>query len=106
MFRSAAPTGASPADAATNANAAVLAHSDVLIARLNATHPALAQRNRRARPRDPSTRWRAERIFRRVWRERPQTLTRDDFSANLPGTYGPGPARSRWLEQARWCTCR
>src|SRR5438874_12963113 len=62
MFRSAAPPGASPADAATNANAAVLAHSDVLIARLSATHPALAHRNRRARPPGPSTRWRAERI--------------------------------------------
>src|ERR1700757_906621 len=62
MLRSAAPAGVSPADAATNTNAAVLAHSDVLIARLNATHPALAQRNRRERPRGPSTRWSAERI--------------------------------------------
>src|SRR5262249_61616277 len=54
--------GARPADAATNANAAVLAHSDVLIARLNARHPALAQRNRRERPRGPSTRWGAKQI--------------------------------------------
>src|SRR5262249_57116542 len=70
ILRSAARAGASPADAATNANAAVLAHSDVLIARLNARHPALAQRNRRERPRGPSTRWGAEQISEKVWRER------------------------------------
>src|SRR5207237_2384371 len=91
MFRSAAPAGASSADAATNANAAVLAHSDVLIARLNATHPALAQRNRRARPRDPSTRWRAERIFRRVWRERHRRSLATIFQPIFQVLTGQGP---------------
>src|SRR5260370_19488782 len=62
ILRSAARAGADPPDAATNPRAAVLGPSDVLIARLNATHLALAQRDRRARPRGPSTRERGEQI--------------------------------------------
>src|SRR5262249_34313406 len=42
MLRSAAHAGASIADARTNANAAVLAHSDFFIPNLNQTLPALA----------------------------------------------------------------
>src|SRR5215468_2414060 len=105
ILRSVAQAGASPADAATNANAAVLAHSDVLIARLNARHPALAQRNRRERPRVHQLGGALSR-FRRSVARTPQMLTRDDFSASLPGTYGPLPARSHWPGRARSCTCR
>src|SRR5262245_36083685 len=48
MLRSAATAGARLADAKTNANAAVLAHSVLFIPDLDATHPALEDRNRRA----------------------------------------------------------
>src|SRR5215467_6084189 len=48
MLRSAAHAGASIADARTNANAAVLAHSDFFIPSLNRTLPALARTDTRA----------------------------------------------------------
>src|ERR671930_1555734 len=56
MLRSAAVAGAGSADAATNANAAVLAHSEVFIPNLNSTRSALAVRHRRAPAGGPSTR--------------------------------------------------
>src|SRR2546429_8483922 len=55
MLRSAATAGASLADAETNANAAVLAHSVLFIPNLDATHPALENRHRRAPARGLST---------------------------------------------------
>src|SRR5215510_1725218 len=62
MLRSAATAGASPADAETNANAAVLTHSDVLIPTLNATHPALAKTDRLPPAGGPSKRSAVEQI--------------------------------------------
>ena len=55
--------GAGSADAETNANAAVLAHSEVLILNLNSTHFALAARHRRGPAEGPSGREAAAWIF-------------------------------------------
>ena len=55
--------GAGSADAVTNANAAVLAHSEVLIPNLNSTHFALAARHRRGPAEGPSGREAAAWIF-------------------------------------------
>src|SRR6266568_3753476 len=62
MLRSAAMTGAGSTDAATNANAAVLTHSKVLIPNLNSPHPALTARHRRGPAGGPSTRKAGEQI--------------------------------------------
>jgi hypothetical protein len=62
-MRSAAMAGAGSADAVTNANAAVLAHSEVLIPNLNSTHFALAARHRRGPAEGPSGREAATWIF-------------------------------------------
>src|SRR5215831_4939028 len=80
MLRSAANAGASIADARTNANAAVLAHSDFFVPSLNQTLPALARTETRA-PNGPANRYaRPQRgsislqgskaDFRKVWRQR------------------------------------
>src|SRR2546430_16951581 len=74
MLRSSPPAGASLADAETNANAAVLAHSVLFIPNLDATHPALENRHRRAPARGLSTGGTALRIS---W----------NWGANAPGAH-------------------
>src|SRR6266540_4718573 len=103
MLRSAATAGASLADAETNANAAVLAHSVLFIPNLDATHPALENRHRRAPARGLSTAGLRGRFPGTVART-PQVLTPGGFSASLPSTCGPWRARRRWPGQARWYT--
>src|SRR6266540_4992380 len=81
MLRSAATAGASLADAETNANAAVLAHSVLFIPNLDATHPALENRHRRA-PARGSINWRdCAADFRELWRER--------HRCSLPAVFQP-----------------
>src|ERR1700741_5582231 len=55
--------GAGSADAVTHANAAVLAHSELLIPSLTSTHFALAARHRRGPAEGPSGREAAALIF-------------------------------------------
>src|SRR6516164_7589533 len=93
MLRSAAHAGASIADARTNANAAVLAHSDFFIPSLNRTLPALARtdtraptvsrcRNRYARPQRGSISLQGSKAdFRKVWRQR--------HSLSFPAVFQP-----------------
>src|ERR687887_2197955 len=104
MLRSAASAGASLADAETNANAAVLAHSVLFIPNLDATHPALENRHRRTPARGVYQRAALRGRFPGPVARTPQVLTPGGFSANLPSTCGPGLGRPRWPGQARWHT--
>src|SRR6516225_6718464 len=118
MLRSAAKAGASIADARTNANAAVLAHSDCFIPSLNQTLPALARTDTRApnglawheQIRAPPMGVHQPAGFKSRFPESvapaPQPLIPGGFSANLPGTCAPLLARFHWPGRARSCTCR
>src|SRR5262249_1116892 len=118
MLRSAAHAGASIADARTNANTAVLAHSDFSILTLNRTLPALAREDTppptglalleqiRAPPTGAHELAGFKSRFPGSVAPAPQALIPGGFSANLPSTCAPLLARFHWPGRARSCTCR
>src|SRR5262249_44020133 len=105
MLRSAANAGASIADARTNANAAVLAHSEFFILGPTRRFPHWHEEIRA-----PRTGVHELAGFKSRFPESvalaPQTLIPGDFSANLPSTCAPLLARFHWPGRAHSYRCR
>src|SRR5262245_10358276 len=97
MLRSAAMAGAGSADAATNANAAVLAHSEVLIPNLNSTDFALAATHRRGPAGGPSTGEAGQQIFGECGASATEFHLPHSGRAANDQSYGLGQSHSRRL---------